>query len=179
MTTEERLEKLERELGSAKRRNRWLVTAVALTVAGLSLGWTLTTAIPAARAKGVAAVPKTVRAREFVLVDERGTMRAMLGMGGEPVLILADEKGLTRAMLTVNANGGGSLFLHDKNNRTRIGLSAGEKGSMLFLNDENENHRAVFGVAETVTLDGKTITYPESSLLLFGPDGKVIWQAPE
>ena len=36
MTTEERLEMLERELGRAKRRNRWLLTAVGLA-AGVTL----------------------------------------------------------------------------------------------------------------------------------------------
>jgi len=27
-------------------------------------------------------------------------------------------------------------------------------------------------------LNGKVATYPESSLILFGPDNRVIWQAP-
>jgi hypothetical protein len=36
----------------------------------------------------------------------------------------------------------------------------------------------VLGVMGTVTPDGKTTTYPESSLILFGADGKVKWSAP-
>jgi cell division protein FtsL len=35
MTTEERLENLERELARAKRRNRWLVAVMALVLMGL------------------------------------------------------------------------------------------------------------------------------------------------
>jgi hypothetical protein len=47
----------------------------------------------------------------------------------------------------------------------------------IVLSDENGKYRARLGAAETQTPDGKTITYPESSLILFGQDGKVIWLA--
>jgi len=45
------------------------------------------------------------------------------------------------------------------------------------LSDENGKDRFLAGKARTVTPDGKIIEYPESSLILFGPDGKVIWSA--
>jgi uncharacterized protein involved in exopolysaccharide biosynthesis len=54
MTTEERLENLERELARTKRRNRWLLVVVGLVVVGLILAWTLTETTPAAQAQVVA-----------------------------------------------------------------------------------------------------------------------------
>jgi len=36
----------------------------------------------------------------------------------------------------------------------------------------------MLGTGRTVLPDGREITYPESSLRLFGPDGKTIWHAP-
>ena len=38
--------------------------------------------------------------------------------------------------------------------------------------------RAMLGASATVTPDGKPISYPESSILLYGPGRKIIWQAP-
>jgi len=45
------------------------------------------------------------------------------------------------------------------------------------LFDENGKIRFAAGKTETITPEGKTIAYPESSLIRFGPDGKVIWSA--
>ena len=41
MTTEERLEKLERELARAKRRNRWLLAGLGLCLGALVVVWAL------------------------------------------------------------------------------------------------------------------------------------------
>jgi len=51
MTTEERLAKLERELGRVKRRSRWLLAVVGLAVAVVGLAWTLTETTPPAHAQ--------------------------------------------------------------------------------------------------------------------------------
>ena len=49
---------------------------------------------------------------------------------------------------------------------------------MALYNAAGQN-RATLGVTRGQTHDGKTITYPESSLLLYGADGKVtVWSAP-
>jgi len=37
--------------------------------------------------------------------------------------------------------------------------------------------RFAVGGTEMVLTDGKTVAYPESSLILFGPDGKILWSA--
>ena len=43
MDTEERLEKLEREVFAEKRRNRWVLAAVGLGVVGVGMAWALAT----------------------------------------------------------------------------------------------------------------------------------------
>jgi hypothetical protein len=45
------------------------------------------------------------------------------------------------------------------------------------LSDENGRIRFAVGGTEMVLTDGKTVAYPESSLILFGPDGKILWSA--
>ncbi len=71
------------------------------------------------------------------------------------------------------------LGLRDENGKARVGLGVGKYGPGLALFDENGKPRAALGANQTTTPDGKLITYPESSLLLFKPDGKVLWQAPQ
>jgi hypothetical protein len=36
----------------------------------------------------------------------------------------------------------------------------------------------MLGAGQTITPDGRKITYPESSMRLFNPEGKVIWSVP-
>ena len=94
MTTEERMEKLERELARAKRRNRWLAV-VLLTIGATALAVTALSApsIPTALAEAGGPVNE-VRASRFVLVDETGKTRAGLAVDKDgPGLGLVDEKG--------------------------------------------------------------------------------------
>ena len=56
-------------------------------------------------------------------------------------------------------------------------LTVDKDGPGLRLLDENGKARFVAGKETTETPDGKIIEYPESSLILFGPDGKIIWRA--
>jgi len=56
-------------------------------------------------------------------------------------------------------------------------LTVDKDGPSLNLRDENGMERFTAGKIKTVTPDGKVIEYPESSLVLFGPDGKIIWSA--
>jgi len=55
MTTEQRIEKLERQLAATNRRNRWLVGFMVLALAGLGAAWALTQATPVAQAQAAAA----------------------------------------------------------------------------------------------------------------------------
>ena len=70
-----------------------------------------------------------------------------------------------------------SFILEDENGKHRAWLGVDKDGPSLSLWDEKGKIRFAAGKVETVTSDGKTIAYSESSLILFGPDGKIIWSA--
>jgi hypothetical protein len=202
MTIEERLENLERETGRLKRRNRWLLGAILLVAGGLvfPLFFETTASRARAQAEGTA---KEIRAKRIVVEDENGKSRIMLSAGNNsPMMSLADEDGNSRITLfwskistglmiygenyknlaslsaiKVGAGLAAGLVVCDENGNPRIRLNAFKDGPKLTILDENGKDRFAAGNAQTETPDGKTITYPESSLILFGPDGKVIWSA--
>jgi len=176
MTIEERLENMERALGRMKRRNRWLLGAILLLAGGLIVPAVFETTAFRARAQG-AKTAKEIRAKAFVLEDENGKVRAGLSVFRDvPSLKLSDEYGKTRAALTVIKNGPW-LALYDEKGQGRAGLGVLKDSPHLTFFDENGNDRFAAGKIATVSPDGKTIEYPESSLILYGPDGKVIWSA--
>jgi len=197
MTTDERIENLEKGLASARRLNRWLLAAVGLALGVWILAGTFGPTMAGAPAGGGAV--KEIRANRFVVEDENGKGRAMLEVNEEGTgLGLADENGKLRAGLFMTKDGSG-LSLRDENRKTRVMLNVTKDGPMLALADENGKSRArldvvkegaglrlidekgqgrvTVGVTQITSPDGRTITYPESSLLLYGADGKVIWQA--
>jgi len=122
----------------------------------------------------------TVSREELVLRmrDEKGITRARLHTGKTNTsLDLCDERGNPRAFLQVGKDGP-ALGLMDENEKMRAVLTGYEPVVGLAILDAKGKPRAVLGKSETVTPDEKKVIYPESSLLLFGPDGKVLWQAP-
>jgi hypothetical protein len=176
MTIEERLEDMEREIGRMKRRNRWLLGAILLVAGGLVVPVAFDTTAFRARAQGVGTA-KEIRANSFVLEDENAKTRAVLSMlKGGPSLVLWGENGHSCVMLDADDNGP-RLRLYDENSKVRAGLALVKDGPTLLLLDENGKLRFAAGKTTTATPDGQTIAYPESSLILFGPDGKVIWKA--
>jgi hypothetical protein len=113
------------------------------------------------------------------MLDENGTVRVLLRVDkdGETLAFL-DEKGMPRANLYSSLALGLGMGLLDENGTNRASLRVERDGATLGLADEKGNTRAALGVTKTISRDGKATTYPESSLLFFGPDSKVIWQAP-
>ena len=153
MTTEERLENLERELTNAKRRNRWLVAVVGLVVVGLILIWTLAKTTPAVLAQAVGGAEKVIRANTFIVEDANGKVRAMLNADKVgPTLFLYDENGKTRAVLNADKEGA-TLLLSDENGKGGVTLSALKAGPALSLLDEKEKTRAMLAL----TKDGPTL----------------------
>ena len=134
MTIEERLENMEREMRRVKRRNRWLLGTILLIVGGLIAPWVFETTAIRARSKEVGTV-KEIRARSFVLEDEKGDVRAglIVDKDGSPGLRLYDENGETRAAL----KDGPGLSLYDENGKTRATLGVVKGGPGLVLLDEN------------------------------------------
>ena len=165
MTIEERLEKVEKELTEAKRRNRWLLTVLGLVIVGLGMVWLLAKTTSSATA---ATTPKVVRANAFIVVDTNGKERAKLDVtkGGQTELVLFDENGEQRALLAVNKDGPG-LALSDEKGKTRAGLGLGKDGVGLELLDENGEQRAVLEATKART-----------GLELYNAKGKTIWSTP-
>ncbi|MFH1748059.1 MAG: hypothetical protein ABIG44_13570 [Planctomycetota bacterium] len=91
---------------------------------------------------------------------------------------LVDNSGKTRAMLVVSKEGPVGLSFLDENGKMRAIFGETKDGPALGFLDENEKVRLSLRLGRTTTLDGKRTTYPESSILLYGPDEKVIWEAP-
>jgi hypothetical protein len=160
MTTEERLEKLEKELAGAKRRSRVMLIAAAMAVAVVFL-----------LGAGGEAVPKVIQAEKFELVDSTGRGRAALEMtqAGEPGLVLGDEKGKIRTGLIMGEAGRPSLGLFDDNGIPRIILHLDDSGEpTLSLSDENGKVRAGMCLGES----------GEPGLGLYDQEGKTIWSKP-
>jgi hypothetical protein len=68
--------------------------------------------------------------------------------------------------------------IRDGESKPRIVLSSGTRPSIV-LRDTQGRDRAVIGcVGLEVSATGETQERPESSLVLFGQDGKVVWSAP-
>jgi len=167
MTTEERLAKVERELGRAKRRSRWLLAALGLTAGAFALAWIFAGAAPTLQAQVGAGAERVVRANRFVLEDESGKPRAMLYAGkGEPGLTLFDENGKVRAMLSATADGSG-LSLLDAAGKPCAGLVVNAGGSGLDLSYAAGKGRALLAVVKS-----------GPGLRLYDENDKVIWRAP-
>ena len=188
-----RLQRLERE------SRRWKIMgmlAVLCLVVVLLVG--------AAKSDRPEAVGE-VRAKQFVLVDARGTVLARfgalqhgsLGLGlydagnksrvllaidpeGASSLSLISRDGKSSLLLKADAAGTAGLRLFDKQWKTRASLATWPDGSpFLQLADRDGRERALLGYTELVpTSTGEIIRRPESSLILMNGDRTVLWRAP-
>ena len=198
MTTEQRLEKLERELSRATRCNSWLLAALAVFLGVWVIGESF--GPETARAQPAAAAFKEIRANRIVVEDKKGKVRVDLSVDKDgPALTLSDDKGNTGVWLNLGKNGpalrlnddkvntgvwlnldkdGPALRLTDDKGNSRVSLNVRKDGTSLALYDEKGQPRAKLGAGSTSSPDGTKTTYPESSLRLFGPKGKMLWSAP-
>lgn len=113
------------------------------------------------------------------LYDEKGVPRAGLdvdSLGSK--LRLFDEKGKPRAGLAVSSEVTG-LGLYDENGVPRASLRVGNRGPSIDLWGSDGNHRLALRRTELERVKtGQGIIRPESSIVLFDKEGKVIWKAP-
>ncbi len=193
---EARLADLERDVQHFRRRSRrdrWIVGGMAGVVAMLVIGGS----------GEPANVLDEVRTKRLVVIDDKGKSRAILtlvsngspvlglwddknksrmsltlGPDGSPALALRDDNGTDRAGLTVLPSGNPALSLSDDNGNTRVFLSLSDGSPRLRLADGNGQGRVGIGAIETTSPDGTKTKFPESTIMLFGPDEKVIWKAP-
>ncbi len=178
MTTEQRLENLERELARTKRRMRWLLVSVFLGagLVVLATAWMLSP--DKALAENAVKAPIIIHANTLILDDENGKARAMLNVTKDgPALFVYDKQSKTSVVLGVLKDGP-VLAMLDENGEQRIGLDVKKDGTALNLFDETGKPRVTVGAGATGTLDGKKALYPESTILLSNKEGKVVWQAP-
>ena len=97
---------------------------------------------------------------------------------GRVKVVLIGEAG-KEVILSVLKDGTPGLTLMDENGKNRVGLLASRDGPTLTLYDEKQS-RAVLGVSSQETIRTGTVTKrPESSLVLYSKEGKVLWQAPQ
>jgi len=166
MNTEERLERLERELTATRRRSRWLLAFIALAV---GLAWTLTSNAPPVQAQG--RNRKVVRAREFILENATGRQRASLRTNkyGFAELIMFDKKNVARVHLGMNESGAVAFVLSDGKMNTRLKLFTDEKlGPGLHLYDKRDPAEKLVNAD-----DERKPNYPKHEL-----KGKLKWKAP-
>ncbi len=167
MTTEERVERLERELVATKQWNRRLLIGLGLAGGMFILVWSFTNAAGTAQAQEAKKAEKVIRANRFILENENGVASAvMVANKAGTALTLADENGKTRVILAA-AKTATALALNDENGRTRAEMSVTKTETSLKLTDENGRTRAALAVIK----DG-------TGLVLFDENGKVIWQTP-
>ncbi len=119
MTTEQRVERIEKQLNRYRRLLTLTIGGVAAYVATWILGPQMLLAQPAT------ATSKEIRSLSFVLVDESDKIRAVLGF---------EESGSV------------SLKFRDVNGKIRLGISAGEEGSGLAILDESGKLRVDLAV---------------------------------
>ncbi|MHC4137567.1 MAG: hypothetical protein ACYS0K_21685 [Planctomycetota bacterium] len=145
MTTEQRVEKLERQ-------NRWMRRIGAVGVALIAA------CVLGGQGEAKDKKPQDLVVRSLQVVDEDGKVRAELGhtlASGTSGLRLKDRNGTLRASLsTANADGIPRLIVLDKNGTPRAVLGP---------------------VTHTANLTSTPQTTPEGALTVFRPDGTVLW----
>lgn len=190
MTTEERLEKLEKELMRGRKFNRWLLAGLGLIIGAWIVGWAPMS--ETATAQPTEAVSREIRARLFIIEDDKGRTRAMLGAfedGSE--LQLSDENGKPRVVLIASKDE--SELQLQANGETHAWMHVSNSGSLLQLNDENGHYRLGLHVFkdgpkldlcdETMTASGKPRIEIDASkddpkVQLYDAKGRILWKVP-
>jgi hypothetical protein len=184
MTTEQRLEKLERE-------NRWMrrigaaVAAVAAVV--FLMGQGKDGKLPDLEVRSLTVKDHEGRVRirlghregwpQLLFVDATGRTHITLGETQHGPLLRFRDRYHTRVVLCVDHNGAASLLFTDRRGKCRGGLGVDPHGSpSLEFWDRDEHLRAVLGETERLLeATGKAV---ECSLTLYDGMGHVTWKAP-
>jgi len=149
-STEVRLENLERELALTKaelcrmrRHSPWLVRGGFLVVGFLALTLMFLNSGGPAQARKSPTAHRETGAKRFVVVDEKGRPRAILGMNKDgPGVALLDEKGNVRASMGLTEVGP-VIALLDEGGKSLAVLKATTDGTGLALLDEGGKGRVL------------------------------------
>jgi hypothetical protein len=161
MTTEQRLEKLERQ-------NRWMrrigAVAVAVAAAVFLIGQGKDEDLP------------DLEVRSLTVKDEEGRGRVFLGSArdGSPLVQLVNKHSRPQVTLRMML-GSPLLVLSGKDGASaQLGIGPGNLLPFLSLRDNNRKPRAALGVHRAVGTEVTT-----ADLTFRNPNGKVIWKAPK
>ncbi len=168
MQADDRVDTLTEELARLRARHRRLswIAALTLVVAYAALVTAVAVFVRTPSSGGV----RILDARELVLRDDQGTVRAALTLesDGSPTLDLYDRDGKDRARLAVRADGFPGLHLYDENGRARAALFDSSGFAALGFQGGDGRPRALL----SVFADGS------ATFNLFDKDGKGVFQAP-
>ncbi len=97
-------------------------------------------------------------------------------------IILVDDKGKERASLVCDNTGSVFLVMSDKAGKTRVSLSVGNDGPTLTFLDSSTQIRTILGsttvVPSHVNDNGVAELAPPSSIVLFDSKGKLLFRTP-
>ena len=145
-------------------------------------------------------VPEVVRAQRFEVVDQKGVLRAVLGLtkqsGGGVSLALCDENGKARAGISVSDLGGAGITIADERETPRILMTVhagftsvqllsgkartlsevlpGGTGSDQEVLDAAEKMGEAVEIRAMLAMDDETDSV---NIALFDEKGQPIWQA--
>ena len=100
-------------------------------------------------------IPDTIKARQFILVDNLGRARGRFGTSenGDPCLNLMDDAGKLRSCITL-VEGTPKIYLGDKRGKLRSIFALQDDGEpLLIFNDANGSLRCSFGLGYEGTPD--------------------------
>lgn len=149
MTTEERLERLEKTLGRSKRFNRWLLVSIGVA-AGFWLSAGCLHSKPAwAQATGPGSDGSgLLRGKGLAIEDQNGKIRASLGLlekDGPAMLRLYGENGKSNVRLCAS-NDDAWLCLSDESGEPRVTLQVSKYGPSLAMYGKKSGNRCVLNV---------------------------------
>jgi hypothetical protein len=117
----------------------------------------------------------------LLLRDHNGDQRVGLELDKQdtPGVFLYDQKGETRSSLVLDSVGDPNLSLFDARGRPRAVLNFDNDGSpSLSLNDTKQLRAVLGSVHLKNTKTGSVEHRSPSSLVLFGENGRVLWEVP-
>jgi hypothetical protein len=115
------------------------------------------------------------------LRDENMLLRAALDYrSGNPALTLFHDQQMVQLGLGVTSDGSPVITMTDRNGKRRVNVQVDQSGNAsIQIKDANGNDRAVLGATELVGIQtGSVELRPDSSLVLFDRDGKVLYSIP-
>ena len=117
----------------------------------------------------------------ILAMSEHGEPRVVLGNHkNAPEVLLIDKSNKVRVKLEIEGDGEPRLALYDGARQPRVAVGTqSDGGPGVVLLDENGRPRAALGSRWLEQRNtGAVEERPDSSLVLFDKDGKIIWRAP-